>query len=129
MSGPTQSTEVPEEAVGDAATAILEKAWGRSRLDDAGIPHTLYGHPMPAERSHAEKTAQVALDAAAPALLKQGAEEERGRLKEALFSRDAIDDGDGALMVRSEVGDCFVPDFESGLKTAWKTALDNQESS
>jgi hypothetical protein len=44
-------------------------------------------------------------------------------VEEALFDQDAIDDGDNALMVRAEKGWHFVPDFESGLKIAWKTAL------
>jgi hypothetical protein len=69
------------ETVEATATAILRKAWGRARgMDSAGMPHTLYGDPMPAERAHAEKTAEVALQAALPAILKQ----ERQRVREGL---------------------------------------------
>lgn len=48
---------------------------------------------------------------------------------ERLFSQDCIDDGDGALMVPSEVEpDRLVPDFESGLKAAMKLAAGGTNS-
>jgi hypothetical protein len=77
--------ESMDEAVEVATRDVLTKAFGR-KIDEAGMPHTIYGNPMPAERSHAEKAARVAIAAAAPAIEAAAVRRERERL------RDVIED-------------------------------------
>jgi hypothetical protein len=80
---PTQSTEVPEEAIDKAGEALCEslppglELWGGAWIED----------PLADEWGD---WAAVVLQAAATALRKQGADQERQRLKEALLSEDAL---------------------------------------
>jgi len=71
---PTQSTELPEKAVELAAIAV----------DDA------LRNSVSALQITPKKQARIALQAAAPALRQQGADQERQRLKEALLSDEAV---------------------------------------
>ena len=92
MTSPTQSTEVPDSAVRPAAKVIARALRHRAEQIERG---TMGDRQTETPNQIAEK----ALADAAPALLKQGAEEERERLLAALIDplrtavKRFIDDG------------------------------------
>jgi len=82
-SSPTQSTEVPEEAIDKAGEALCESLPPGLELKGG----TWIEDPLADEWG---EWAAAALQAAAPALLKQGAEEERERIVTSLLARDLL---------------------------------------
>src|SRR3954469_15191273 len=73
----TQSTEVPEEAVSALAIACWEREAGAVRYK----PQPRWAHATEDQQARALEEARSLLGEQLPALHKQGAEEERERLK------------------------------------------------
>lgn len=109
---PAQSTEVPKEAV---EQAICERL-GYSSIERFREEH---------EGNQQEKLdlERGVLEAAAPALRKQGADQERQRLKEALLSDKALDAATGAAYTQP-----ISSNRREDMRAAITAALDTLEA-
>lgn len=113
--------DTSDGALGSLARYALDELAAIQGDVDTGPDSSSLLKPQPDPQPSIEpqpETLADAFDSARPQVIAE--------IRDALFSEDAIDEGDGALFVRSDISERMVPDFRSGLEAAWKTALESE---